>query len=329
MASARDTPLVSIVIVAHDNWPELELAIESSLNQSYTPIEVILIDNESSDATAFEVAKRYGGRLTYVRQKNSFDSGGYNRGITEAKGDFVQFLDGDDFLAPHKIAKQMACFDARTELDIVYSDIRQFQADAGKSAWEDRDSREHQDFLAALVARDDQRPGLLIHSVLVRRAALERVGSWDEDIVGADHDYWLRAAALGCHFGYCPGSLCFYRRGRTQMTADPTAMMERMERTLYKALGYITTEPYVGRIRSRLAALLFTGALLRSDIGRSQAIARLEAARAMDPAGISLLLRLAGTTVVAIPGLRSLLRHPASARARRLGARALGLTVDG
>jgi len=99
--------LVTVVVVAYNNWPELELAIQSALSQTYAPIEVIVVDNSSTDATLREVATRFGARVRYVLQPNTGDAGAYNTGIRLAKGEFVQLLDGDDVLTPYKIEKQV------------------------------------------------------------------------------------------------------------------------------------------------------------------------------------------------------------------------------
>src|SRR3974390_844203 len=116
--------LVSVVITAWNNWPDLEMAIESALNQSYRPLEVIVVDNSSSDATPEEVSRRFGSRVRYVCQPNRECAGAHNTGFSLASGEFIQFLAGDDVLAPNKIAKQMEIFKANPELDIVYGDIR-------------------------------------------------------------------------------------------------------------------------------------------------------------------------------------------------------------
>ena len=144
--------LVSIVIVAHNNWPDLELAIQSALHQSYTKIEVIVVDNSSRDATEQEVPKIFGNRIRYVRQPNTGEGGGRNAGMRLAAGEFVQFLDGDDCLAPDKVEKQIAVLNVAPEVDVVYGDVRQFQTSAGRANWEDWDTADHPDMLATLLS---------------------------------------------------------------------------------------------------------------------------------------------------------------------------------
>jgi glycosyltransferase involved in cell wall biosynthesis len=151
--------LVSVVIVGHDSWPDLELAIESALGQSHPAVEVIVVDNGSRDRTPTEVPRRYGGRVRYLRQANRGDGGGYNAGLAVARGDLLQFLDGDDFLAPNKLARQVELFQADPTLDVVYGDVRQFQLRAGQPTWVDWDTGDFDDMLLALVAPDTRSRG--------------------------------------------------------------------------------------------------------------------------------------------------------------------------
>ncbi|MGQ0522469.1 MAG: glycosyltransferase family 2 protein, partial [Betaproteobacteria bacterium] len=109
--------LVSIVVVGHDNWPELEQAVRSGLEQSYRSIEVVVIDNASTDATPLEVPRRFAGSIRYIRQENCGDGGGYNRGITESRGEFIHLLDGDDVMARNMVEIQVAMLKADAGLD--------------------------------------------------------------------------------------------------------------------------------------------------------------------------------------------------------------------
>src|SRR6266487_2974203 len=137
--------LVSIIVVGYNNWPDLELAIQSALHQSYRLIEVIVVDNASSDATPYEVPRRFGQVLRYIRQHNTNCAGGYNRGLREASGEFIQFLNGDDFLAPNKIEKQVDVFRTERDIDIVYSDVRCFQSFVGVPQREDFNLKQYDD----------------------------------------------------------------------------------------------------------------------------------------------------------------------------------------
>lgn len=313
---------VSIVIVAHDNWPDLELAVESALNQSWKNCEVILVDHDSRDLTQEMIRSRYADRLRYVRQPNMMDSAGYNRGIAESTSVFVQLLDGDDFIAPNKIEKQVLCFRAHPEADIVYGDVRQIQSSVGRPEWSDWDSAQHEDMLATVV---EQR-GPVIHSALIRRSALERIGRWDETIIGSHHDYWLRAAWLECRFVYSPGAWCFQRRGRPgQMSSQALQMLRRTEATFEKAAGYVTREPYRTSVFRRLARARTSAAWALPGLTTKERLDRIASARRESPDVLPTAAYLALLSILRTPGARSLLRTRLLSRLTRAIARATGM----
>jgi glycosyltransferase involved in cell wall biosynthesis len=322
MASAS-SDLVSVVIVAHDDWPDLELAIESALNQSHPRVEVILVDNDSSDATPRVVPHRYGDRLAYRRQPNRFEGGGRNTGFELASGELIQFLDADDFLAPDKIAKQVAAFESDASADIVYGDFRVFGLPGLE--YQEGDTRDFDDFLLELLSPEGNGAGLLPHSALFRRRALELIGRWDETIPTSDQDYWLRAAVAGCKFKHCPGSLCFYRRRPGQMSSRRFGLLRDMELTFSKALGYVEDEPYRRLIEGRLARLRFVLAVAGESGGRGASLTELRQARTGSPETVSKLAYALGYALISVPGGSSLARAQSLRPARALGARLLGL----
>jgi glycosyltransferase involved in cell wall biosynthesis len=317
--------LVSIAIVAHNNWPDLELAIESALCQSWRDIEVIVVDNESTDGTEAGILHRFERRVRYIRQRNSLDGGGYNRGISEANGDFIQLLDGDDFLAPNKIARQIEVFRARRDADIVYGETRQFQGQAGRPAWSDWDTRPNDDMLATLLDPAGEGGGLVIHSALFRRRVFDRVGPWDETFRSADFDYWLRCAWAGCVFAFSPGAWCFHRRRPGQMSSDQAAMVNRMVKTLEKALRYIDREPYRSMASARLAGLIYGSAVTDLSLDRDKALESLRISRSLAPSRITPVPYALAYATVAVPGLRRLLKSPALMAARRRFGRTMGV----
>lgn len=321
--ASPSSDLVSIVIVSHDDWPYLELAIESALNQSHPRVEVVVVDNESSDATPREVRERFGDRVAYRRQPNRFEGGGRNTGFEMASGELIQFLDADDFLAPDKVARQVALFESNPDVDIVYGDFRVFGLPGIKH--EEGNTRDFDDFLLALLSPEGNGAGLLVHSALFRRRAIERIGRWDETIPTSDQDYWLRAAAKRCKFKHCPGSLCFYRRRPGQMTSRPLGMLRDMEMTYAKALGYVEDEPYRSLLETRLARLRFVLALAGEAGGKRSALAELRRARECSPETISGSAYALGYGVISLPGGSRLARARSLRPLRALGARLLRL----
>lgn len=305
--------LVSVVIVGHNNWPDLEMAIQSALHQSYRPVEVIVVDNGSSDATPIEVPKLFGSAVRYLRQVNRGAASGYNAGVQQSRGEFVQLLEGDDLLAPNKIEKQVEVFRSDADVDIVYGDGRAFHSHAGINQWQDCPSREYPDMVAALVDPKTEFVGLLTHTLLYRRRTLERVGPWDETQVQTILDHSLRSAWSGCRFRYCPRSLCFYRRRPGQMSEDSAAMRRSVEDFWVKALGYITSEPYRSGVLERLSRLRFYMGIFGDGLTTRQALGKLAQAHSGSPRSISwadvgfagaLVLLPGGRWLASSPGLR-------------------------
>src|SRR5262249_24537160 len=97
-----------------------------------------------------EVPRRFGCRVRYIRQPNKGDAGAYNTGFSSSQGEFIQFVDGDDVLAPNKIDKQVEVFRNNQNVDIVYGDIRNFQTLCGVANWTDNGTKPEDDMLRAL-----------------------------------------------------------------------------------------------------------------------------------------------------------------------------------
>ena len=116
-------PLVSVIIPAYNRDRYLAEAIESVLAQTYPAIELIVVDDGSSDRTA-EVAQRYA--LTYHFQPNGGISAARNAGIALATGEFLAFLDSDDIWMLDKLSKQMIPFGTDLDLEAVFGYAEQF-----------------------------------------------------------------------------------------------------------------------------------------------------------------------------------------------------------
>lgn len=311
MSSSPSVPgLVSVVVVGHNNWPELEMAIASALGQSYRAVEVVVVDNDSADATSAEVPRRFGQRVRYVRQPNSGDGGGYNRGIAESTGEFVHLLDGDDVLSPTMIEKQVAMLGQDKALDAVYGDVRSFLDEPGIAPWPRREEfplRDYDDLLAALIRADDD-GHMIPSSILFRRSTLDRVGPfieregpWDDIWWQVDREYLLRAANAGCRFRYSPGALLFYRVHRKQMTQDLHGMARGLEVLMDRVAQTITREPYHGMLRSIRAHQLWSHAI-SAPSGRTKALGKLRHARMADSRTITPLRYALGVLVILAPG---------------------------
>jgi glycosyltransferase involved in cell wall biosynthesis len=329
VSSAPPVPgLVSVVICAYDNWPDLELAIASALCQSHRPIEVIVVDNSSTDATAREVPARFGGRVSCIRQPNRGDSGAYNTGFAASRGEFVQFLDGDDILAPNKIEKQLAVFRAHPDADVVFGDVRYFRGLAGVADWTDFDSSEDDVGMEPFLRHEGRCVGAVL-AVLFRRATLERIGKWDESIYVSDSDYELRAILAGCRYRRCEGSPMSFKRVRPgQMGTNTVAMLDGAEALWTKALGLVENESHREGIRRNLARTRFWRAFRADDMSTRQALAKCREARATCARAVPLPAYLAAMAIIVMPGGRFLAASPRVRSLRRAVARLCGYRIS-
>lgn len=308
--------LVSIVICAWNNWPDLGVAVASALHQSWPNVEVIVVDNGSGDATPVEVPRLYGDRVRYVRQRNRGCAGAYNAGAALASGEFVQFLDGDDVLAPDKVERQVKVFEAQPRAMIVYGEVRHFQNGPGVARWNERTLGPVNDMLALLTA--PRGPWIDTLSVLMRRSVPGELGGWDETLYVEDADFFLRAAARGCEFAYCDGSpLGFKRRRDSQKMNDVRAMEEGLDAIWHKALGYVSAEPYRTALRAKIADWRLRRAVFRRFGGRRVAWRDIGAARAFSPETVPGRAALAARAAVLLPGGDRLAQLPWMQCARR------------
>jgi glycosyltransferase involved in cell wall biosynthesis len=121
-------PLVTVVIPTYNYGEYLSDAIESALKQTYKNLEVIVIDDGSSDNTE-EIVKRYDGRLSYYFKENGGISSARNYGMLKAKGEYIVFLDSDDKLHESYVERTLAHLQKHSaHVDFVYTQQQFFEA---------------------------------------------------------------------------------------------------------------------------------------------------------------------------------------------------------
>jgi glycosyltransferase involved in cell wall biosynthesis len=219
--SGTPRPLVSIVIPAHDHARFLPGTLESALAQTVRDVEVIVVDDGSSDGTP-ELAPQYADRVTWVRQPRRGPAAARNAGLALARGTYVNFLDADDSLTPDAVERRLDVLARDAQLGWVYSDLWVTDADGRVTGLASellryRGRRLSGDIFAELLLGDF----IPIHAVLVRRAVLDAVGLFDESLTRSaeDWDLWLRVARR-YPVAYLDATLGYYRRAPGGKTAD-------------------------------------------------------------------------------------------------------------
>jgi glycosyltransferase involved in cell wall biosynthesis len=185
-------PLISCIVPVYNGERYLAEALDSILAQTYRPLEILVVDDGSTDRTP-EVIAGYGSAARTLHQPNAGPAAARNRGIAAASGAFLAFLDADDRWHPAKLERQMMRFAARPELDASVTLaqnywIPELQAEAERH----RDRRYSQPV-----------PGYVCQTLLARRALFEAIGEFDsltynrEHPLGEDNDWFLRAREHG------------------------------------------------------------------------------------------------------------------------------------
>jgi glycosyltransferase involved in cell wall biosynthesis len=174
---------VSVIVPAYNYARYLGQALDSILGQSRPPAEVIVVDDGSTDHTA-AVAANYGDRIRYLHQANRGPGAARNVGVEHAHGQFLAFLDGDDWWEPAKLEWQLAVFEADPAMDIVFTYVQQYLSPELA-----RDPRAGQ-----YLVPDQPNIGYSINSMLARRPVFERVGPFSEGLVLGEVIDWLARA---------------------------------------------------------------------------------------------------------------------------------------
>ncbi|MEJ2216106.1 MAG: glycosyltransferase [Gemmatimonadota bacterium] len=291
---AGNEPLVSVIVPAYQQRRWVAEALDSVLAQTYPRIEVIVVDDGSTDGTGDLVRDRFGDAVRVVRQANQGLAAARNAGLALARGELIQFLDADDRLAPDKIALQVQALAGHPEYDVAYCDYAFFpdtppRARRGVPTPPAEGSGE-------LLERLLEGNFIASHAALLRRTALRDVGGFDPALRGAeDYDLWLRLAVSGCRFLHTPGAHALYRSRPDSLSSDDVRQVTWTLRVLRRAETYVPRDRHGAHHVLQRSVRRLTDfevyALLRRAVAETRALRPMAAAssafRALrtDPAG--------------------------------------------
>ncbi len=260
----KDRPLVSVIMPAYNARAYLRQAVLSVLEQDYPNVELIVVDDGSTDGTDQE-AERYGERVHLLRQKNRGPAAARNLGIRHAKGDLIAFLDADDVWLPGKLSAQVAQLQQHPDVGLVYGGFVRWESKADGS-FDPPPPPAAEDSKVPLV---DAHSGWIYHELLldnivhiitamVRRTVVDELCGLDEQLpTGEDYDFWLRLSRF-CRVHKLNRTLAYYRIHTASITRIP-----RPENNEYRVLAR-TLEAFgptgpdgVGVPQNKLTARLF------------------------------------------------------------------------
>jgi glycosyltransferase involved in cell wall biosynthesis len=193
-------PLVSILIPCYNAGPWVAQCVQSALDQTYPRKEIVVVDDGSTD-NSLDVIRSFGDRIRFESGPNRGGNVARNRLMQLSSGEWLEFLDADDFLLPQKIEKQLALLNNQPELDVVYSPTLHVYEDSGSE-------------IATPIEDDDLYANYFrwayfsTTSLLLKKSAVMDVGGWKEDQeVCQEHELILRLILAGKKFAMMPEAL--------------------------------------------------------------------------------------------------------------------------
>jgi glycosyltransferase involved in cell wall biosynthesis len=263
---------VSAIVPVYNGAATVGRAIESALDQKFEGLEVIVVDDGSTDSTA-ERLKRWGDKIRVVRQANSGPSSARNNGVRVAAGEYLAFLDADDEWMPGKLSKMISALDSAPGAALAYSDF----VSVNKAGREQKDS--------LVRAKCDHAPSMgemltrwwpiLTSTVVMRRRVFDLCGGFHEAFKSAGYEdpyLWLLAREHG-DFIYIREPLVVYRieqdLERLRKYASGCTTFLRLVRERYGVRGAALIREVVG---ARVSSLGYEGllAMRRGDKGAAR-----------------------------------------------------------
>lgn len=218
---------VSVLIPCFNAAEWIAEAIISAQSQTWKDIEIIVVDDGSTDRS-YEIAKRFeDSRTTILRQENRGPGAARNRAFAESTGPVIQYLDADDLLHPRKIEAQMQVLNGSGEELLLFGRWGRFEyhiADSGLEQPPPQSAMSPMEWLHYTVSSGDMVP---THAWLARRRLIEEAGPWDERLtLHDDAEFFCRLALKSDGVRFIKDAICYYRTSNRESVSrkrDDTA----------------------------------------------------------------------------------------------------------
>jgi len=217
--------LVSVIIPTYNAQKFIAEAIDSILCQSYENIEIIVVDDGSTDSTK-ELVTNYDDRVYYYYQNHKGLSSALNRGLELAKGEFIAFLDADDLWLPNKLILQISKLQEDSKIEMVFGQVKHFF-----STELTKNEREQ------IFCPKHKMPGYSKTSMVIKRNSMFRVGLFSPKYsTGEFIDWYIRSQEIGVKGYLIPELVTMRRIHRNNMTKGNEKMKHDYARLLRNAI---------------------------------------------------------------------------------------------
>jgi glycosyltransferase involved in cell wall biosynthesis len=218
---AEKLPLVSLVIPSYNHGRYLGAAIESVLAQDYPYVELIVIDDGSTDDSP-EILRQYGTRFHWEVQANQGQVATMNRAWNQSRGDILGYLSADDLLLPGAVSASVTCLRQNPDAVLAYCDFNLIDPDGALVRRVRTPEFDYREMVTKMICPPG--PGAFF-----RRTAFEKVGGWHTGFrQNLDYEYWLRLALHG-RFVRIPRVLAAYRVHPTSQSFASTSVIRPWE----------------------------------------------------------------------------------------------------
>jgi glycosyltransferase involved in cell wall biosynthesis len=220
MAMTQDKELVSVIIPVYNCELYLAEAIESVFNQTYRPIEVIIVDDGSTDKSA-DVASSY-KEIHYIYQSNQGTAVARNSGLAAAQGEFIAFMDADDRWVPHKLRMQVEYLLEHPNIDYTIGGMQNFY-DPEIIA------------LSKIIKSSLEKEQINLMTMVARKTLFDQLGGFDPSYrIGEDLEWIIRAKDAGISMVILPEILLYRRIHNSNLSHQTKARCANLLR-MFKA----------------------------------------------------------------------------------------------
>lgn len=270
--TANSQPLVSIITPTYNRAALLPRSMESVLSQDFADLELIVVDDGSTDRTPQVVAQFADPRLRYIRfAENRGIGAARHAGVEASQGDLIAFNDSDDVWLPGKLAYQVALFQRHPDVDVIFGDYRNIHMERGTE--ESGFAQTAQGLQALAVhplepevwAVEVGLPQALLWAnfcaaptIMARGSVFKAVGNFCTDLSSAeDFEFYWRAAVKGAHFAYTTRPLIVRYKDAQSITARTVSFVPRKLKALdcceatAREVGRLDLIPHINRARHR------------------------------------------------------------------------------
>ncbi len=221
------SPRFSVVIPVFNGERFLRQTLESVLSQTCPGVEIIAVDDGSTDESV-SLLEAVGDRVQVVSQANTGVGGARNAGIDRARGEFVAFLDQDDWWQPEKLRLQSEVFERNPEVVLVHTEVSYYDTERDEFVGPLNKKARREEVVGDCRDRLLMENWICNSSVAVRKSALDVTGGCDHQIRGntvQDYDLWIRLSRLGA-FGFVPSRETVFRLHSDQGHRERSLLLE-------------------------------------------------------------------------------------------------------